>query len=163
MNLLEQAKSRGHEVALLGAGCFWSPEAEYRAIKGVVATAVGYSGGLVENPTYRMVCEKNTGHAEVVLVEFDPAVITYREILEHFYKMHSGKYHTPGDQYRSAIFTYSDEQKAIADEVVAETRKHAIINTEVTPATEFWIAEDYHQQYKEKRGHAFTQCGVLSS
>jgi methionine-S-sulfoxide reductase len=128
----------------------------------VVATAVGYSGGSVPQPTYRMVCGKNTGHAEVVLIEFDPRQISYRELLEAFFEMHHPGYASAGSQYRSAIFTFDEDQAARARSII-EARRSAgeAIATEVTPASTFWIAEPYHQQYVEKHGRSASTCGVL--
>jgi len=148
---------------MFGAGCFWSPEAEFRTMPGVTATAVGFSGGHVDNPTYRMVCNKDTGHAEVILVEFDPAVVTYQHLVESFFDMHSPSYWSPGNQYRSAIFTFDDDQDETAKKVRDALReKGDRILTEITPATQFWMAEEYHQQYAEKRGRtAPSSCGAL--
>jgi peptide-methionine (S)-S-oxide reductase len=149
--------------ATFGAGCFWGVEAEFRALKGVTNTAVGYLGGTLDNPTYRDVCSGRTGHAEVVQVEYDPAQISYEELLALFWEMHNPttlnrQGPDVGTQYRSAIF-YHDE----AQQEAAETSKAALetsgaynspIVTEITPASQFYPAEDYHQQYLEKRGLA---------
>jgi peptide-methionine (S)-S-oxide reductase len=119
----------------------------------VVDVAVGYAGGHTIDPTYRQVCGKDTGHAEVFLVEFDPSRICYAQVLEAFFEMHAPSNWSPGGQYRSAIFTYGDEQRAIAEQVRdglrAEGRR---VLTEITPAPTFWRAEEYHQRYLEKRG-----------
>lgn len=154
--------------AMFGAGCFWGVEATFRKVKGVAGTAVGYSGGTKENPTYRQVCSGTTGHAEVVLVEFDPEVVSYKELLDVFWKSHNPT--TPnrqgpdvGSQYRSAIFYLNEDQKTTAEEsksnLAASGRyDDREIVTEITKAGDFWHAEDYHQQYYEKRGKA--GCGI---
>jgi peptide-methionine (S)-S-oxide reductase len=151
------------EKATLGAGCFWGVEATYRRLAGVKATAVGYMGGKLKNPTYKEVCTDSTGHAEVLEVTFDPEVISYHDILEVFWDNHNPttlnrQGPDVGTQYRSAIFYHSPEQKAEAEKSrdAAQARFPRPIVTEITPATEFWRAEEYHQQYLEKRG--LSQC-----
>jgi peptide-methionine (S)-S-oxide reductase len=149
------------ELATFGAGCFWGVEATFRKLKGVKSTACGYMGGHTNNPTYEDVCNDDTGHAEVVQVEFDPAQISYDELLEVFWKNHdpttlNRQGPDEGTQYRSAIFYHSDAQKKAAE---ASKQKHSgnykkPIVTEISPAPAFYIAEDYHQQYLEKRGLA---------
>lgn len=147
--------------ATFGAGCFWGVEATFRRLAGVRSTAVGYAGGSVENPTYKQVCTDTTGHAEVVEVTFDPDVISYRDLMEVFWDNHNPmtlNYQGPdyGTQYRSAIFFHSPEQEtdAQASKAAAQARFPRPIVTEITPAPTFWAAEDYHQQYLEKRGLA---------
>jgi peptide-methionine (S)-S-oxide reductase len=149
------------EKATFGAGCFWGVEATFRRLAGVRSTQVGYAGGEVANPTYKQVCTDTTGHAEVVEVTFDPAVISYRDLLEVFWDNHNPmtlNYQGPdhGTQYRSAIFFHSPEQEADAkaSKAAAQSRFPRPIVTEITPAPPFWAAEDYHQQYLEKRGLA---------
>lgn len=149
------------EKATLGAGCFWGVEATFRRLAGVRATRVGYAGGGVEQPTYQQVCTDTTGHAEVVEVAFDPQVIGYGDILEVFWDNHNPttlNRQGPdiGTQYRSAIFFHSAEQEAEAKRslAAAQARFPRPITTEITPAPAFWAAEDYHQQYLEKRGLA---------
>jgi peptide-methionine (S)-S-oxide reductase len=149
------------EKATFGAGCFWGVEATFRRLAGVSSTQVGYAGGEVANPTYKQVCTDTTGHAEVVEVTFDPAVISYRDLLEVFWDNHNPmtlNYQGPdyGTQYRSAIFFHSPQQEADAKESMANAQKRfpRPIVTEITPAPTFWPAEDYHQQYLEKRGLA---------
>lgn len=151
------------EKATLGAGCFWGVEATFRRLAGVKETAVGYMGGKLTNPTYKDVCTDSTGHAEVLEVTFDPAVISYHDILEVFWDNHNPttlnrQGPDVGTQYRSAIFYHSPEQEAEAkaSRDAAQSRFPRPIVTEITPATEFWRAEDYHQQYLEKRG--LSQC-----
>ena len=150
------------EKATFGAGCFWGVEAAFAALPGVVATAVGYEGGQLEQPSYKDVCTDSTGHAEVVELDFNPAVISYEQILDAFFTLHDPttlNRQGPdwGSQYRSAIFFHSPEQEAQANEKItqltAEGRfKPKRIVTRVEPAKTFWRAEDYHQRYLEKRG-----------
>lgn len=151
------------QIATFAAGCFWGVEAAFRQVKGVVATSVGYQGGAMKNPTYKDVCTDRTGHAEVVQVEFDPAVVSYETLLNVFWGCHdptaiNRQGPDVGTQYRSAIFTHSAEQDALAraskDMLNATGRYSRPIATEIAPAPEFWPAEDYHQQYLEKRGQA---------
>jgi peptide-methionine (S)-S-oxide reductase len=151
------------EKATFGAGCFWGVEAAFRQLKGVTSTAVGYMGGAVKDPTYKDVCTDRTGHAEVVQVEFDPSQISYGELLNTFWENHdpttlNRQGPDTGTQYRSAIFYHAPEQKATAEaskEALAKSGKFKRpIVTEITAAPEFWRAEDYHQQYLEKRGLA---------
>jgi peptide-methionine (S)-S-oxide reductase len=153
------------EKATFGAGCFWGVEATYRSTKGVLSTAVGYAGGHLPNATYKDVCSGKTGHAEVVEVEFDPAQVSYEDLLNVFWDNHdpttlNRQGPDVGSQYRSAIFFHSPEQEAIAKaskEKVQSRFKNKIV-TEITPASEFYKAEDYHQQYLEKRGLA--HCSI---
>ncbi len=149
------------KMATFGAGCFWGIEAAFRKIEGVTETAVGYLGGSVENPTYRDVCSDTTGHAEVVQLRFDPARVTYEQLLDVFWKIHDPttlNRQGPdfGTQYRSAIFYHDDEQKAQAEAskaaMQAAGRFRRPIVTEITPASTFYRAEEYHQNYLEKRG-----------
>jgi peptide-methionine (S)-S-oxide reductase len=151
------------EKATLGAGCFWGVEATFRRLAGVKETQVGYMGGKLKNPTYKEVCTDRTGHAEVLEVTFDPAVISYRDILEVFWDNHNPttlnrQGPDVGTQYRSAIFYHSPEQEAEAkaSRDAVQSRFPKPIVTEIVPATEFWRAEEYHQQYLEKRG--LSQC-----
>jgi peptide-methionine (S)-S-oxide reductase len=151
------------EIATFGAGCFWGIEAAFRRIPGVVDAAVGYSGGHTADPTYQDVCTDETGHAEVVQVTFDPAKVTYRELLDAFWKMHNPTQKNRqgpdfGSQYRTAIFFHSPEQEAAAKKSKAAldaSKKFAQpVATEITPAGPFYRAEEYHQKYLEKRGAA---------
>jgi peptide-methionine (S)-S-oxide reductase len=142
------------EIATLGGGCFWCLEAVYQQMKGVVAVESGYAGGHVPNPTYEQVCEGTTGHAEVVRIEFDPAVVHYREILEVFFTIHdpttlNRQGNDVGTQYRSVIFTHTAEQEAIAKQVIAEMANvwDAPIVTELLPVPAYYKAEAYHQNY----------------
>jgi peptide-methionine (S)-S-oxide reductase len=151
------------EKATFGAGCFWGVEAEFRKIKGVKSTAVGYEGGTMDNPTYKDVCTDRTGHAEVVEVEYDPEQVKYEDLLNVFWENHdptqvNRQGPDVGTQYRTVVFYHSDEQKRIAEESKksrAESgRYRKPIATQIQPAQTFWKAEDYHQQYLEKRGLA---------
>ena len=144
----------GNAFATLGGGCFWCLEAVYEELEGVVDVESGYSGGAVVNPSYRAVCDGNTGHAEVVRIEFDPAKISYREILEVFFVIHdpttlNRQGSDVGTQYRSVIFTHSDEQRSVAESVIAEAQAalKAKIVTEIVPAEPYYRAETYHQEY----------------
>jgi len=147
--------------AVFAAGCFWGVEDAFRQVKGVTSTAVGYTGGQTKNPTYKEVCTDTTGHAEAVEVEFDPAQVSYRELLAVFSQSHDPTQLNRqgpdyGKQYRSAIFFQDAEQEAAARESKAALEKAEIfkrpIVTQIAPAAEFYRAEDYHQQYFEKQG-----------
>jgi peptide-methionine (S)-S-oxide reductase len=147
------------QLAIFAQGCFWGVEERFRKVPGVVATAVGYTGGHTQSPSYEDVCSHTTGHAEAVLVEFDPARVSYDELLAFFWRTHdptSGERQGPdvGDQYRSAIFTFGEEQmaKAIASRAEEQKRLADPITTQIAPAGRFWVAEDYHQQWDEKHG-----------
>ena len=151
------------EKATFGAGCFWGVEAAFRQIPGVVATRVGYTGGHMANPTYEAVCSHTTGHAEAVEVTFDPARASYEQLLDVFWTNHNPTTKDRqgldiGSQYRSVIFFHSPEQQAAAertkDEQQAKLHWPRKIVTEIAPAPEFYEAEDYHQQYLEKRGRS---------
>ena len=153
------------ELATFGAGCFWGVEADFRQVEGVVATAVGYEGGVTENPTYKEVCTDRTGHAEVVQVEFDPSKVSYEHLLEVFWANHDPTQVNRqgpdfGSQYRTVVFFHSPEQQAIAEaskQKLADSGKlRRPIATEIVPAQTFYKAEEYHQQYLEKRGQ--TSC-----
>ena len=146
------------EKAMFGAGCFWGVEHSFRKIEGVLDVQVGYSGGHLDNPTYEQVCAGNTGHAEVVLVEFDSETVSYEELLEAFWNMHdptSLNRQGPdvGSQYRSAIFYFDDEQRQIAEKSKKDKQPDFSkeIVTEITSAGKFWRAEEYHQRYFEKQ------------
>ncbi len=149
------------EKATFAAGCFWGVEATFRQLKGVLSTRVGYIGGSVSNPSYKQVCSDTTGHAEAVEVTFDPELINYNALLNVFWENHDptqvnrqGPDH--GSQYRTAIFFHSPEQQKLAEtskrELDESRRFSRSIATNIVPATEFWPAEEYHQQYLEKRG-----------
>jgi methionine-S-sulfoxide reductase len=149
------------EKATFGAGCFWGVEAAFRRLDGVTGTRVGYAGGQVENPTYKEVCRDNTGHAEVVEVAYDPEKVPYEQLLAVFWAEHdptqvNRQGPDVGSQYRSAIFTYDDAQRAAAEASRAQvqSRLGRPVATTIEDAPPFWEAEDYHQQYLEKRGLA---------
>lgn len=151
----------GREIATLGGGCFWCLEAVYDQLNGVISVESGYSGGQVRNPSYREVCSGRTGHAEVVQITFDPAVVSYRELLEVFFTIHdpttlNRQGADVGTQYRSVIFTHSPEQEATARAVIQELEAAHLwpdpIVTEVVPAQPFYLAEDYHQEYFAHNG-----------
>lgn len=151
------------EKATFAAGCFWGVEAAFRQLKGVKATAVGYTGGQTKNPTYEQVCSDRTGHAEAVEVEFDPTELKYDDLLKVFWENHDPTQVNRqgpdyGSQYRSAIFYHSPEQLAAAtaskDGLAASGKLKRPIATQIVPAEHFYPAEDYHQQYLEKRGMA---------
>jgi peptide-methionine (S)-S-oxide reductase len=148
--------SEPREVATLAGGCFWCLEAVYDELNGVSDVVSGYSGGRRPNPTYDQVCAGTTGHAEVVQITFNPAVVSFRELLDVFFTIHdpttlNRQGADVGTQYRSAIFYHSPEQKQTAERLIAELNEaklwNAPIVTEVTPFTEFYPAEDYHQEY----------------
>ena len=153
------------EKATFGAGCFWGVEETFRKLKGVTSTAVGYAGGTKENPTYEDVCSDETGHAEVVQVEFDPLQISYDDLLDVFWSNHNPttlNRQGPdiGTQYRSVIFYHSPEQKAAAEKskIDISERLNRPIVTQIEPARNFWRAEEYHQRYLEKRGQS--HCAI---
>jgi peptide-methionine (S)-S-oxide reductase len=151
------------ETATFGAGCFWGVEEAFRQVEGVADTAVGYSGGTLENPTYKDVCSGRTGHAEVVQVRYDPAKVSYEKLLEVFWSAHdptqlNRQGPDVGAQYRSAIFFHTPQQETAASESKAALEQAGRfgkpIVTEIVPASTFHRAEDYHQRYLEKRGQA---------
>lgn len=138
------------QKATFGAGCFWGPEEVFGKVKGVISTKVGYMGGTVENPSYEKVCSGRTGHAEVVQIEFDPAKVSYKELLIIFWKIHDPAQLNRqgpdiGRQYRSVIFYHNEEQRKLAEQ---SKPKNAV--TEIVPATKFYKAEEYHQKYLQK-------------
>ena len=146
--------------AMFGAGCFWGVETAFRKLSGVSDVSVGYSGGASENPTYEDVCTGTTGHAEVVMLEYDEAKIAYEDLLELFWQIHdptqlNRQGPDPGTQYRSAIFTFDDAQKEVAERSKAMMAERLgpsrPIATEIAPAGAYWKAEDYHQRYEERR------------
>ena len=155
-------------IATFGAGCFWGVEAAFRQLAGVSGTAVGYLGGSLKNPTYKDVCSGDTGHAEVVQVEYDPAKVSFEDLLNVFWTNHdpttmNRQGPDVGAQYRSAIFFHTPEQESAAraskDTLQASGKIRRPIVTEITPASEFYRAEDYHQQYLEKRGLSHCHIG----
>lgn len=158
-----QPAPAGREKATFAAGCFWGVEAAFRRVEGVAATTVGYTGGHFDNPTYEDVCSDRTGHAEAVEVIYDPARVSYEGLLEVFWGCHDPTQRNRqgpdvGSQYRSGIFYHDQRQKAAAesskDKLDRSGRLGRPIATEIVPAATFWPAEDYHQQYLQKRGRA---------
>jgi peptide-methionine (S)-S-oxide reductase len=154
------------EKATFGAGCFWQVEENFRAIDGVVHAEVGYEGGDVENPTYEQVCTGDTGHVEVTQVEFDPDKVSYEDLVRRYFEIHDPTQLNRqgpdiGWQYRSVIFTHSDEQAETARRVLEseQSRFDAPIVTAIEPAKPFWRAEEYHQCYLQKRR---TPAGMLN-
>lgn len=148
-------------TATFAAGCFWGVELRYSELEGVLETAVGYMGGLVDEPSYQQVCTDTTGHAEVVQVSFNPDQISYEELLARFWQWHdpttlNRQGPDVGSQYRSAIFYHDDEQRVIAEQSKQDAQSsgmfHRAIVTKLEPAATFWPAEEYHQQYLKKRG-----------
>ena len=144
------------EVATLAGGCFWCLEAVYDQLRGVVSVESGYMGGKVDNPSYRAVCTGSTGHAEVIQITYNPAEVSFQDLLDVFFVIHdpttlNRQGNDVGTQYRSAVYYHSAEQKAVAEKVIAalnaEHRWNNPIVTEVTAASKFYIAEDYHQEY----------------
>jgi peptide-methionine (S)-S-oxide reductase len=155
------------EKATFGAGCFWGVEELFRNTKGVTSAASGYAGGTTENPTYEQVCSHETGHAEVVEVEFDPAQVSYDHLLDVFWSNHNPTTRNRqgpdvGSQYRSVVFYHSPEQKAAAEKKMAELDKSGRfprpIVTQIEPAPAFYRAEEYHQQYLRKHGRS--HCAI---
>jgi peptide-methionine (S)-S-oxide reductase len=159
---MNQEHQHTHEIATLGGGCFWCLEAVYDQLKGVEHVESGYAGGHVPNPSYRQVCNGDTGHAEVVQLTFDPQVVSFKDLLDVFFTIHdpttlNRQGADMGTQYRSVIFYHSPEQQATAQQTIAELSAAKIwgdpIVTEVAPAPTFYEAEDYHQEYFERNGN----------
>jgi peptide-methionine (S)-S-oxide reductase len=159
----------GMETAVFGMGCFWGAERVFWKLDGVYSTAVGYAGGMTKNPTYEEVCSAKTGHTEAVLVVFDPAKISYEDLLKHFWEGHNPTHgmrqgNDVGTQYRSAVYTTTEAQASVAaasrEAYQASLTKagHGEITTEIAPAGEFFYAEDYHQQYLHKVPNGY--CGL---
>ncbi|QUD89250.1 peptide-methionine (S)-S-oxide reductase MsrA [Phenylobacterium montanum] len=159
----------GTELAQFGMGCFWGEERRFWSVPGVWVTAVGYAGGLTPNPTYEEVCSGRTGHAEVVLVVFDPKVVSYEALLKVFWEGHDPTQgmrqgNDIGTQYRSAIYAYGEAQAKAAEasraayQAALSARGYGAITTEIVQAPTFYFAEDYHQQYLAKNPHGY--CGV---
>jgi peptide-methionine (S)-S-oxide reductase len=157
----DRVNGSAREVATLGGGCFWCLEAVYQELRGVEKVVSGYSGGDVPDPTYREVCSETTGHAEVVQVTFDPSVVSYKDILEVYFTIHdpttlNRQGADVGTQYRSVIFYHNDEQRRVTAGVISDLESEGIwsnpIVTEVEPFDEFYVAEDYHQNYFRNNG-----------
>jgi peptide-methionine (S)-S-oxide reductase len=155
------------QLATVGGGCFWCLEAVFQRVNGVSKVVSGYAGGRTENPNYREVCGGNTGHAEVIQIEFDPATVSYEKLLDVFWKCHdpttlNRQGADTGTQYRSIILTHDENQKklAIASRTAAEKNFDSPIVTEIVPLTKFYAAENYHQDYYNQNGHA-PYCQVV--
>ena len=166
---LEPPFPEGYQQAIFGMGCFWGAERKFWEAEGVYTTAVGYAGGLTPNPTYEEVCSGRTGHSEAVRVVFDPAKVSYSELLKVFWESHDPTQgmrqgNDIGTQYRSAIFYKSPEQQAAAEESGASYQKrlaeagYGDITTEIVPAGTFYFAEDYHQQYLSDAKNPYGYC-----
>lgn len=164
----EAATDTKTERAIFAGGCFWGVEYHFQKAPGVLKTAVGYIGGKTENPTYKQVCYENTGHAEAMEVIYDPAKTNFETMAKLFFETHDPTQMNRqgpdiGDQYRSEVFYLNDEQKAVTEKLIQQLKDKGLnVVTRVTPATKFWPAEDYHQQYYEKKGaqpycHAYTK------
>jgi len=162
MTLPAQTQSASsHEFATFGGGCFWCMEAVFQRLPGIVKSVSGYSGGRTENPTYEQICSHGSGHAEVIQVEFDPAVISYEKVLEVFFESHdpttlNRQGADEGDQYRSVIFYHNEEQHKAAGraKMAAQGAYSDPIVTEIVPLKKFWRAEDYHQDYFNRNPNA---------
>ncbi len=161
------AKQAEYETASFAAGCFWGVEAAFRELDGVISTEVGYMGGHTKDPNYGDVCTGTTGHAETVQITYDPTKISYEKLLNTFWNKHDPTTRNRqgpdiGEQYRSIIFYHNDEQKKLAmeskDKLDSSGKYRSPVVTEIIPAPTFYPAEDYHQQYLEKRGRKF--CGI---
>ena len=159
------ATSPSLQTAVLGGGCFWCLDAVYRGLEGVTAVESGYAGGTDANPTYEQVCGGRTGHAEVIRVTFDPAVVSFRDLLNVFFTIHdpttkNRQGNDIGDSYRSAIFYTTDEQRKVAEDTIADVDASGLwpgkVVTEVTPAGPFWEAEPEHQDYLERYPNGYT-------
>lgn len=157
------------EMALLGAGCFWGVDHILKKIPGIISTEVGYAGGTTKNPSYEEVCTGKTDHAEVVLLKFNPEVISYEKVLDVFFRLHdpttlNRQHNDIGTQYRSVIFTYSDEQKKTAEEVIKRVDESKVFRnpvvTQVLAAPDYFSAETYHQDYLIKNPTGY-MCHIL--
>ena len=168
-NRIQPPFPEGLQTAVFGAGCFWGVEQVFWQTPGVYSTAVGYAGGYTPNPTYEEVCSARTGHTEVVLVVFDPAVVSYEQLLKVFWEDHDPTQgmrqgNDVGTQYRSAVYTFSDAQLEAAEasrrvyQQVLAGAGYGDITTEIRPARDFYYAEDYHQQYLERNPRGY--CGL---
>ena len=164
-----ESVKEGLALATLGAGCFWCVEAIFQRLEGVEKVVSGYAGGQVKNPTYKEVCTGKTGHAEVIQVHYDPAVISFEELLEVFWQTHdpttlNRQGNDVGPQYRSAIFYHDDNQKKLAEEYKARLNEEGAFDnpivTEISPFTNFYVAEDYHQNYFNENGNQ-PYCAIV--
>jgi len=169
-NDITKARSKRTEEAIVAAGCFWGVEYLFKELDGVISTEVGYTGGTTSNPTYKQVCRGNTGHAEAVKIVFDPAKVSYADVLHYFFRLHdpttrNRQHNDVGSQYRSAIFVENPEQRRIAERVRAEVDRSGKwkrpVVTEIDDFTTFWPAEEYHQDYLDKNPGGY-MCHVLA-
>ena len=160
---METGNLKNLELATFGNGCFWCTEAIFEQLEGVYNVEAGYAGGAVKNPSYKEVCTGNTGHAEVIRLRYDPKVISYRELLDVFFNTHdpttlNRQGADVGTQYRSAIFYHNDEQKAEAEKMIADLEKADVFDTaivtEITPINNYYVAENYHQDYYNNNKNA---------
>lgn len=163
-----ESKETTMEKAVFAAGCFWGVEAVFQELDGVIDTTVGYTGGKTENPTYKEICYKDTGHAEAIEIVYDPAKVSYEKLLAYFWRLHdpttmNRQGPDVGTQYRSSVFYYSPEQKAAAVKIKVEAQKKwkKPIVTEITEGGVFYPAETYHQDYFKNRGVHHTGCHYL--
>lgn len=165
------ANAANQEKTILAGGCFWGVEELFRKLDGVIKTEVGYSGGNIDNPDYKLISSGLTGHAESIEITFDPEIISYEKILKFFFTIHdptqlNRQEHDVGSQYRSEIFYLSDTQKKTAESVIKEGNASGVfkkpIVTKVTKAGKFWSAEDYHQDYLQKNPYGYTCHHVRS-
>jgi methionine-S-sulfoxide reductase len=157
--MLEDNSDMTKQTAIIAAGCFWGVQYYFDQVPGVLSTAVGYTGGHKQNPTYEDVCYTDTGHAEAVRVEFDPEVLSYEKLLLHFFRIHdptqlNRQGPDVGEQYRSAIFYTDDSQKKITKDIIASLQRNykKPIVTQLVPAVTFFLAEDYHQKFTQRTG-----------
>jgi methionine-S-sulfoxide reductase len=165
----DDGNAEGIETAIVAGGCFWGVEEIFRTIPGVLDTMVGYTGGQLANPTYKDVCRGDTGHAEAISISFDPKRVSFEQILDYFFRLHdpttlNRQHNDVGTQYRSAIFYTSEAQRAVAESVKARVDasgafKRKVV-TEIVPASTFWSAEEYHQDYLQKNPYGYN-CHVL--
>ena len=158
------------QTATFAGGCFWCTEAIFKRLKGVEGVISGYSGGRVENPTYEQVSSGDTGHADAIQIKFDPSIISYEQLVEIFFKLHdpttlNQQGADMGEQYRSVIFFHDEEQHKIAEKVMERFEKEKIFDdpivTEITPFTNFYKAEDYHQDYYEQNRNSNSYCRIV--
>lgn len=170
VNETQKISMEGKELATFGAGCFWCVEAVFQRLEGVEKVESGYAGGTVENPTYKQVCTGNTNHAEVLRIVFDPKKITFDELLEVFWKIHdpttlNRQGEDVGTQYRSVVFYHDQKQKELAEKykaaLDAEGAFSKPIVTEISPLTNYYSAEDYHQNYFNENGNSNPYCSIV--
>jgi methionine-S-sulfoxide reductase len=171
MNENEKTENNKLETATFAGGCFWCMQPPFQKLNGVVSTAVGYTGGRKENPTYEEVCSGRTGHTEAIQVTYDPSQVTYSELLDVFWRNidptdYNGQFADKGSQYRTAIFYHNEEQRSLAEASKEELEKSGKfskpIATEIVPASKFYEAEDYHQEYYKKDPYRYKSYSYFS-